>query len=175
MPPIEENEIMKRAGMIRLVVLDVDGVLTDGKIIFTEDGKELKNFDVKDGHGIVMARDAGIQFAFISGRTSAVTAKRAENLGVKYVLQGAKDKEKAMRDLADTAGFELSAAAFMGDDVIDIPAMRIAGLAAAPADAHPAALDAADWVSSKDGGNGAAREFIDLMLKSRRSQELPPS
>lgn len=168
MPPLDEHEVTKKAGMIRLVVLDVDGVLTDGKIIFTEDGKELKKFDVKDGHGIVMAREAGMQFAFMSGRTSAVTARRAENLGVKYVLQGARDKEKALRDLANTAGFELSAAAFMGDDVIDIPAMRIAGLAAAPADAHPETLGAADWVSSKYGGNGAAREFIDLLLKSRR-------
>lgn len=167
MAKLTEKEVRERAKNIKLLVLDVDGVLTDGRIIYTSDGKELKNFDVKDGHGIVLARKAGIGFAFISGRNSDVTKIRAADLGVENVFQGIKDKEMVLRELSQRLGVELDSIAYMGDDVIDIPAMRIVGLSVAVADAHQKALEACDWVTTRNGGKGAVREFIDLVLEAK--------
>lgn len=167
MAKLTRREILKRARHIELIVLDVDGVLTDGKIIYSSDGAELKNFDVKDGHGIVMARDSGVLFAIVSGRKSDVTRLRARDLKIKYVYQNIKNKKELIQKLVDELNIDLSQVAFVGDDVIDIPAMQIAGIGVAVADAHPETLRKADWVTTRKGGNGAVREFVDLIIKAK--------
>ncbi len=167
MSRLEKKDFCEKIRDIELLVLDVDGVLTDGKITYNEEGVEFKSFDVKDGHGIVLAREAGLRLAFISGRVSKVTQIRANNLKIKTVRQGIRKKDAALRKLADELGVDLSKIAFMGDDVIDIPAMEISKLSIAVADAHEKVIQAANWVTTRCGGNGAVREVLDFWLESR--------
>ena len=167
---LKKKEFYAKVHEIELLVLDVDGVLTDGKITYNEDGVEFKSFDVKDGHGIVLAREAGLKLALISGRTSKVTQIRADNLKIKTVLQGIREKDTALRQLASKLEVNLSKTAFMGDDTIDIPAMKTAGLAIAVADAHEKTIQAADWVTTRCGGGGAVREVLDLWLAVDRNK-----
>ncbi len=164
---ISKEEFRKRARKIKLLILDVDGVMTDGRIIYTSDGAEMKNFDVKDGHGIVMARDSGIEIAIISGRESAVTQRRAEDLKIKFVYQGVKEKEKIVNKLVDELDIGFDNVAFLGDDVIDISVMKIVGIGAAVADAHPKALEMSCWVTKNNGGRGAVRELTDAILEAQ--------
>ncbi|VAX24525.1 3-deoxy-D-manno-octulosonate 8-phosphate phosphatase [hydrothermal vent metagenome] len=164
---ISLEEFKRRAGIIKLLILDVDGVMTDGRIIYTSEGSEIKNFDVKDGHGIVLARDSGIEIAIISGRESAVTRRRAEDLEIKFVYQGVKEKEKIVNRLLDKLDIDFDQVAFLGDDVIDIAVMNVVGIGAAVADAHPKALEMACWITKKNGGRGAVRELIDAILEAQ--------
>jgi 3-deoxy-D-manno-octulosonate 8-phosphate phosphatase (KDO 8-P phosphatase) len=152
---------------IRLLLLDVDGVMTDGGIIYDGSGVETKVFNVKDGHGIKMLQRHGIEVGIITGRTSSVVDIRARELGIDLLYQGALKKLESYLDVKQKTGLDDSQIAYMGDDVIDVPVMRRVIFAAAPADALIEARNAAHYVTSCAGGKGAVREVCDLILKGR--------
>jgi len=150
---------------IRFLVLDVDGVLTDSRIYITDDGEEIKAFSSKDGHGIKLAMRAGIDVAIITGRVSKSLGFRARDLGISHVIQGSKDKSTALRELSQTIGVDPKEMAYMGDDVVDLPAMRLCGMTIAPSDAVDMVREKVDIVTSLPGGQGAVREAIEIILK----------
>jgi 3-deoxy-D-manno-octulosonate 8-phosphate phosphatase (KDO 8-P phosphatase) len=152
---------------ICLLLLDVDGVMTDGRIIYDGNGLETKFFNVKDGHGIKMLQRHGIEVGIITGRTSVVVDIRARELGIELVYQGALKKLESYDDVKLRTGLADDQIAYMGDDIIDVPVMRRAGFSAAPPDSLPEVLAVADYVSSCSGGKGAVREVCDLILKGR--------
>ncbi len=158
------DTLMQRAARIRLLVLDVDGVLTDGRLYFNADGESLKTFHVRDGAGIVQLRKAGIQVAIISGRESAAVNKRMAELGVQHVMQGIHDKQAALVELLNTLQLSATSLACVGDDTPDLPMLQMAQLAVAVADAHPSVRTAAHHVTQTPGGLGAVREVCDLIL-----------
>jgi 3-deoxy-D-manno-octulosonate 8-phosphate phosphatase (KDO 8-P phosphatase) len=159
--------LLERARKTRLLMMDVDGVLTDGRIIQDGHGRELKVFDVKDGHGIVMAHRAKLRTALISGRASEAITHRAEELGIKLVFQKIWNKlEVYEKILVDTA-LTHDEVAYIGDDLIDIPLLRRVGLAVAVADAVDEVKAAAHLVTQRPGGQGAVREVIELILKAQ--------
>ena len=158
---------MTPAAEIALVVLDVDGVLTDGRLWFGPEGEQLKVFDVRDGHGIRRLIEAGIRVAVISGRRSAAVDARMRELGVKDVAQGVADKAQALAELLRREGIESRHAACLVDDTPDLGLMAAVGLPAAVADAHPDVLTAARHVTRARGGRGAVREFCDWLLAAR--------
>jgi 3-deoxy-D-manno-octulosonate 8-phosphate phosphatase (KDO 8-P phosphatase) len=153
---------------IQLLVLDVDGVLTDGRLYYGARGESLKVFHVRDGHGIKQVAAAGITVAIISGRRSAALARRARDLGIRHVTQGASDKLEALTKLLKSRSISLEHCACVGDDTPDAPILQAAGLAIAVADAHADALAAADLVTTRPGGYGAVREVCDWLLDARR-------
>lgn len=152
---------------IKLVILDVDGVLTDGGIIYNDLGQETKVFDVRDGHGIKLLMRAGMDVAIITARQSKVVEVRAENLGIKLVLQGMKQKSKALDEVMEKTGLKADELAYMGDDLIDLPVLKRVGFSACPADAVEEVREAVDYVAKRPGGKGAVREFCELILKSQ--------
>jgi 3-deoxy-D-manno-octulosonate 8-phosphate phosphatase (KDO 8-P phosphatase) len=152
---------------IKAVVLDVDGVLTDGTFWWDAQGEELKRFSFRDVMGISRGRRAGLIFAFISGEDSPLVDRFARKMGITDVYKGIKDKADALRSFAQAHGLDISEVCFMGDDVNDASVLEIAGLAAAPADAHESAKSKAKIVTQCKGGKGAVRELIDLVLASR--------
>lgn len=152
---------------IRLFVMDVDGTLTDGTLTFTADGSELKTFHARDGAGIKLLPALGIIPAIISGRRSAATTRRAKELSIEHMHQGVGDKAAQLRTLCEALDLDVSQAAFMGDDLSDIPAMRAAGWSAAPADAVQETRAAATFVSTAPGGHGAVRDAIEALLKQQ--------
>jgi 3-deoxy-D-manno-octulosonate 8-phosphate phosphatase (KDO 8-P phosphatase) len=153
---------------VRLLVLDVDGVLTDGRLWFGPRGELLKVFDVRDGHGIRRVLDAGIAVAIISGRNSAATRARARELGIGHVFQGVRDKLAVFEKLRRRLGLEATQCACIGDDEPDVPLLRAAGASFAVADAHARAARAARRLTRRPGGRGAVREVCDLLLASRQ-------
>jgi 3-deoxy-D-manno-octulosonate 8-phosphate phosphatase (KDO 8-P phosphatase) len=159
------GDLTARAARIRLVLLDVDGVLTDGRIWFGPEGEALKAFDVRDGHGIVRLRDQ-VDFGVISGRPGKATRKRLEELGFKHLVFSQVDKLAGYATLAHL-GIADDEVAYMGDDVNDIPLLRRVGLSAAPADAFPEVLPVVRFVSRFPGGRGAVRELCELILSAR--------
>lgn len=156
------------AGRIRLLLFDVDGVLTDGKIILAGDGSETKQFDVRDGTAIALAERAGLTTGLLSARQSAATAARAAQLGMRIVRQGVSNKIEAYDQLLRENGFSDAEVAYMGDDLLDLPVLGRVGLSSAPADASPEVIARVDWVSRRRGGDGAVREFIEAVLVARR-------
>jgi 3-deoxy-D-manno-octulosonate 8-phosphate phosphatase (KDO 8-P phosphatase) len=154
---------------VRLLVLDVDGVLTDGRLLYGAKGEQLKAFHVRDGYGIKRVAEAGITVAIISGRKSAAVARRARELGIRHVTQGADDKLAALRKLAKARGITLADCACVGDDTPDAPILEAAGLGIAVADAHPDALAAANLVTTRAGGHGAVREVCDWLMAARKA------
>lgn len=158
---------MDKLKNIELLILDVDGVMTDGRIIWDTNGVETKFFNVKDGHGIKLIQRAGIQVGIITGRTSPVVDLRAKELGIEFVYQGALRKLESYEDILRKTGLGDHQVAYMGDDVIDVPVMRRVGFSAAPADAVPDVRAVVDFISSCGGGMGAVRELCDLLLKGR--------
>jgi len=153
---------------IRLLALDVDGVLTDGGVYFDSAGNETKRFHIHDGLGIVVARLAGLKIAWITGRNSPIVERRATELGVDMLRQGVRDKTIALNYLAERWSFGLNEIAYMGDDLNDLPALRIAGVAIAPANAaSPEVRDAAAWITPRSGGAGAVRDAIEAILRAR--------
>lgn len=152
---------------IRLLLLDVDGVMTDGRIIYDGNGLETKFFNVKDGHGIKMLQRYGIQVGIITGRTSPVVDIRARELGIELLYQGSLRKLESYEDIKLKTGLRDGQIAYMGDDIIDVPVMRRVAFAAAPPDALPEVLAIADYVASRGGGRGAVREVCDLILRGR--------
>ena len=152
---------------IELLLLDVDGVMTDGRIIWDANGTETKFFNVKDGHGIKLVQRAGIQVGIITGRVSPVVDLRAKELGIEILYQGALQKLDSYEQIKSGIGLKDLQIAYMGDDLIDIPVMRRVGFSAAPSDALPEVLKVADYVAAARGGWGAVRELCDLLLKGR--------
>jgi 3-deoxy-D-manno-octulosonate 8-phosphate phosphatase (KDO 8-P phosphatase) len=163
------DAVLERARRIRLLVLDVDGVLTDGRLFISAAGEELKVFHVRDGAGVVAVQRAGVTVAIISGRDSPAVRRRAEELGIRHVFQGVSDKGAQLDRLAAELGVAAEETACVGDDTPDAPMLRRAGLAVAVADAHPALLASAHWVTQSNGGHGAVREVCDLLLSARGS------
>lgn len=147
--------------------MDVDGVLTDGKLHFTSDGREFKTFDVLDGHGISMAQRAGLLIGFISGRPSKATAKRAADLGVKIVKQAATNKADMLAEVIRDHGLDTEEIAFIGDELVDLPVLRRVGLAVAVPNAVAEVKSAAHYVTRRPGGDGAVREVVEMILKAR--------
>lgn len=158
---------MNSPSEVRLLVLDVDGVLTDGRLWFGPQGESLKAFDVRDGHGIKCLQQAGVRVAVISGRRSEAVAARMQELGVRDVAQGVADKTQALAELLARLGIESRHAACLVDDTPDLGLMAAVGLPAAVADAHPQVLSAARHVTRAAGGRGAVREFCDWLLAAR--------
>jgi 3-deoxy-D-manno-octulosonate 8-phosphate phosphatase (KDO 8-P phosphatase) len=156
-----------KARRVSLLFLDVDGVMTDGGIYYSARGVALKRFFAQDGYGIVRAREAGLDLAIISGRSSAVVTARAKDLRMTTVLQGADDKLQAGGALLRRQGLTFDQAAFIGDDLFDLPLLEAVGLSAAPADARPEVRRRVDYVTAAGGGQGAVRELIDLILRHR--------
>lgn len=164
-------ETLARAAKIRLILLDVDGVLTDGAIHMHSDGSESRAFHVRDGMGIRLGQKAGLSFGIISGRESEVVRARAAELGIDELHQRVLDKRTCLDQIAERHGLAAEEICFIGDDVIDVPAMVRAGLAVAPSDAIGEAREAAHHVTSRRGGKGVVREVIDLVLSATGARE----
>jgi len=160
-------DILARAAKVRLAVFDVDGTLTDGRLWYGEDGRETKVFHVHDGLGLKRLQANGVQVAIITARISHPVALRAEELDITHVYQGQSDKRACLRELLDALNLTPEQAAFTGDDLPDLPPMRLAGLAVAVANAHPWVAEAAHWQTTRSGGMGAAREVCDLILHAQ--------
>ncbi len=163
--PDVPTDIRERAARIRLACFDVDGTLTDGRLLFDTEGRELKAFHVHDGQGLVLLRKCGISVAFVTARVSTIAQQRAAELGIVEVHTAVPDKLECVRDIATRLGVGMDAVAFMGDDLPDLPVMLQAGLAVAPGDAHHWVRERAHWVTQARAGQGAARELCDLMLE----------
>ena len=161
------QDIIARARAVRLVVFDVDGVLTDGALYIDTEGREHKVFHSRDGHGMKMLRDCGVELAIITGRSSPAVTHRMASLGIEHVFQGQQDKLPAFRQLLVTLGLEAEQAAYVGDDVVDLPIMRRVGFAVAVADAHPLVKRHAHWQTANPGGRGAARDVCELIMEAQ--------
>ncbi|CAK0775199.1 3-deoxy-D-manno-octulosonate 8-phosphate phosphatase KdsC [Gammaproteobacteria bacterium] len=161
------RDVLERAARIQLLVFDVDGVLTDGSLYLGDDGQEYKAFHSRDGHGMKLLQATGVQIAVITGRTSQVVRHRMAGLGVTHVYQGYLEKLPAFYELLEATGYVASEAAFVGDDVIDLPVMLRAGLAVAVQDAHPLVKRHCHWQTSNRGGRGAAREVCELIMEAQ--------
>lgn len=151
--------------MIKLVLLDVDGTLTDGGIYRGNNGEELKRFNVKDGYAIVNAQKLGIEFGIITGRKSELVEIRSNELKIKYLYQGISEKTVILKEIMQKTGLKKEEIAYMGDDLNDILIMKQSGLTGAPKDATDEVIRIADFVSEKNGGSGAVREFVEYILK----------
>ena len=167
MARLSPTALRRRAGQVRCLFLDIDGVLPDGKLYLGPDGAEFKTNYVRDGLGIKLLLQAGIKVAIISGRASAAMQQRLEYLGVTEIVLANEDKLPVYERIRDKLGLQDGQCAVMGDDVPDLPVMRRAALACTVADAHPTALKAAHWVSRHPGGQGAVREAADLILAAQ--------
>ena len=153
--------------MVRLFALDVDGTLTDGGVWMDGSGSEWKRFDIRDGLGLILLRRAGVEVAWISGRASPATRRRAEDLGIRLLYNGVADKLPVLRGLAEERGLSPEDVAYMGDDLPDRECLLWAGLGMAPSDAHPDILRIAGWIAARPAGFGAVREAADHLLRSR--------
>lgn len=159
--------LIARARAIRLAVFDVDGVLTEGGLHYATEGDFMKTFDVRDGMGMRLAREAGIRLAIITSRKAGSVSERAADLGISHLVQGAHDKLDALQALLRELGLEGREAAFLGDDLVDLPAFAVCGFAATVADAPAALKRHAHYVTRARGGQGAAREFCELLLHNQ--------
>jgi 3-deoxy-D-manno-octulosonate 8-phosphate phosphatase (KDO 8-P phosphatase) len=168
---MRNHELSKIMNHIRLLLLDVDGVLTDGTIIYNSDGSETKIFNVKDGLGIKLAMASGIKIGIVSGRKSPALYHRCRDLGIHYIFGGIKDKARILTKVAEQTGIGPENTAFMGDDLPDLPLMRRVGLSIAVADAHQTVLESADWTTAAAGGCGAVREVCEALLNARGEWE----
>lgn len=161
------DDLLQRARAIRLAIFDVDGVLTDGKLYFLPDGGEFKTFNTLDGHGIKMLINSGVRTAIISGRTSAAVERRAQNLGIHHLIQGREDKQVVLDALLAELGLDYSQVAYLGDDLPDLPVIRRVGLGMAVASADGFVRRNAHGVTAARGGEGAAREFCELIMHAQ--------
>ena len=168
MPDTEKMQaIIEKAKKLKLLILDVDGVLTDGKLFFDNAGNEYKSFHARDGHGIKLLRQTGVEVAVISGRKSNSVALRMQSLGIEHVYQGHEDKRAAFNELIEKTGITPEQAAHVGDDLLDLPIMIRVGLAIAVYDANFAVKQRADWCTSLPGGHGAVREVCDFIMQAQ--------
>ncbi len=163
------KDILEKAANIKLLIFDVDGVLTDGSLFMGDDGEEYKAFNSQDGHGIKMLQKHGVRCAIITGRTSQVVEHRVRNLGIdpELVWQGQHDKLQGFAELLKQTGLQAEQVAYVGDDVVDLPVMRKVGLAVAVQDAHPFVLKHSHWQTPRPGGRGAARDTCEMLLEAR--------
>jgi 3-deoxy-D-manno-octulosonate 8-phosphate phosphatase (KDO 8-P phosphatase) len=171
------EDLIKRAARVRLLALDVDGVLTDGRLYFDQHGNEMKAFSTRDGAGIKALLRFDFQLALITGRESRMVADRAAQLGIVHVHQGRDDKLNALREVMSQTGVDEQAICYAGDDWLDLPVLKRVGLAVAPPDAAPLVREHVHWVTSSPGGHGAVREICELILAAhgldkRLEQEL---
>ncbi len=161
------QDVMQRAARVRLVVFDVDGVLTDGGLFIDTEGREHKVFHSRDGHGMKMLQQSGVAIAIITGRSSPAVAHRMASLGIEHVYQGQQDKLPAFRALLQSLSLSEAQTAYVGDDVVDLPVMRRAGLAVAVQDAHELVKRHAHWITAHEGGRGAARDVCELIMEAQ--------
>lgn len=161
------EDILARARGVRMIVFDVDGVLTDGSLFYDDRGEEYKAFNSRDGHGIKMLRASGVETGIITGRTSHIVLHRARNLGIVHVFQGAEDKLTAFHELLAGAGLEAAQIAYMGDDLVDLPVMRRCGLAITVPDAPEEVKARCQLVTCAEAGRGAAREACELIMRAQ--------
>lgn len=163
------DNLTDRTKKIKIIILDVDGVMTDGKIIYSGNGEEIKEFDVRDGYGIKLAKRAGLDIAIITGRSSGIIERRAQELGIERVYQKALNKIDAFNDILQSGGYSEDEMAYVGDDLPDLPVMRRVGLSIAVNDAVDEVAEIAHMVTDNCGGRGAVREVIDFILKVQGS------
>jgi len=161
------SDALARARRVRLVIFDVDGVLTDGKLWYGPGGEELKAFHAFDGHGVRLLELGGLRTALISGRESQAVAERARELGIEHVIQGADDKQSAFRSLLRRVGLKRQASAYMGDDLVDMPVLTRCGFACTPHEAPEEVRRCAHYVASAPAGHGAAREVCEFILEAQ--------
>lgn len=161
------RDIDERARAVRMIVFDVDGVLTDGSLFYGDQGEEYKSFNSRDGHGIKMLRASGVETGIITGRTSQVVLHRARNLGIAHIFQGAEDKLLAYRELLAAVGLEQDQIAYMGDDIVDLPVMNRCGLAITVPDAPEEVKARAQLITRAGAGRGAAREACELIMRAQ--------
>jgi len=161
------QDILQRAAAIRLLVFDVDGVLTDGGLFIDTEGREHKVFNSRDGHGMKMLQQCGVSIAIITGRSSPAVAHRMAGLGIEHVYQGQHEKLPAFEQLLDKLGLSAAQAAYVGDDVVDLPIMCRVGLAVAVQDAHALVKKHAHWLTAQPGGRGAARDVCELIMEAQ--------
>lgn len=162
-----DRELESQLKKIRLLLLDVDGVLTDGSITYTDTGEQIKSFNAKDGLGLRLLMDAGVEVGIVTGRTSGALGHRCRNLGIDLLFDGIKDKAQAFDAIVEKTGCSPHEIAFMGDDLIDLPAMTRAGICFTVADAPMEVKQAAHLVSDLPGGRGAVRQICEIILKAR--------
>lgn len=161
------QDILAKAAQIKLIIFDVDGVLTDGSLFIGDDGEEYKAFHSRDGHGMKMLRATGVEIGIITGRTSNVVRHRMESLGIHHVYQGQLEKLPAFQQLTTKLGIDPQQVAYVGDDVVDLPILTRTGLAVAVADAHPLVKRHAHWITPCGGGRGAARDVCELIMEAQ--------
>jgi len=159
--------LTSRAKLIRLMAFDVDGVMTDGGLYFSDSGEEFKRFNSQDGHGLKMLRASGVEIALITGRTSHCVIARARNLGIDHVYQGVENKLEAMIDLLNKLKLSRDAAAFMGDDVVDLTVMRHVGMAVTVPDAPLQVRERSHYITQRNGGHGAVRETCEMIMSAQ--------
>jgi 3-deoxy-D-manno-octulosonate 8-phosphate phosphatase (KDO 8-P phosphatase) len=162
-----EKKISEKLAKIKMLILDVDGVMTDGGILMDSDGREMKKFNVRDGHGLVMIQRHGIQVAILTGRTSAVVEHRARDLRISEVYQGALNKKEVLTTILEKNRLAPEEIAYMGDDIVDIPVLKMVGFSAAVADALDVVKRSVDFVTVQPGGKGAVREVCEMLLMAQ--------
>lgn len=162
-----KKDIQEKLKKIKMLILDVDGVMTDGRITMDSEGRELKNFDVRDGHGLVMIQRHGIQVGILTGRTSAVVEHRARDLKITEVYQGAQNKKEVFGQILQKNHLAAEAIAYLGDDIVDIPVLKMVGFSAAVADALELVQKTVDYVTVNKGGKGAVREICEMLLAAQ--------
>lgn len=161
------QDILERAKQIRLVIFDVDGVLTDGSLYLGDDGQEYKAFHSRDGHGMKMLQQTGVTVAIITGRSSEVVRMRMDSLGVEYVYQGRREKLPAYEEIKEALGLQDGQIAYVGDDVVDLPILRRVGLSIAVADAHALVQRHSHWRTQSPGGRGAGRDVCEFIMDAQ--------
>ncbi len=164
---VDSRTLLNSVRKLKMLVFDVDGVMTDGGIYYSANGAELKRFNAQDGYGLVQAREQGFKIAIISGRSSEAVTERARDIRADEVLQGIDDKLAAATEMAKRHGLALRELSFMGDDLFDLPLLKAVGLSAAPSNARPEVRKRVDFMTKAVGGDGAVREFIDMVLRLR--------
>jgi 3-deoxy-D-manno-octulosonate 8-phosphate phosphatase (KDO 8-P phosphatase) len=166
---VNSDQGLERARRVKLIIFDVDGILTDGSLYYGNDGEEYKAFNSRDGHGIKMLRQSGVEAAIITGRTSQVVLHRARNLGIERIVQGSEDKLASFEQLLRDTGLQAEETAFMGDDLVDIPVMRRCGLAITVPEAPWEVGRRAHLVTAAAGGRGAAREACEYIMRAQET------
>jgi len=170
--PVMDATLLERAANIRMLVLDVDGVLTDGKLYFDHAGNEMKAFNTRDGLGMKALQRCGIEVAVITGRKSAAVAHRMAQLDIQHVYQGREDKLNAFLHLLEITGLDAQQVCFAGDDWIDLPVLLRAGLAVSVADAEDRVKEQVHWITNRNGGDGAVREICNLILAAQNKEQI---
>ncbi len=164
------QEALPRAKKVKILLLDVDGVLTDGTIIYTHDGGESKGFNTQDGFGLRILQDSGVEVGLITARTSEAVNRRAADLKLRHVYQGTKNKKEAFAKILSDSGLQPDQVAYMGDDWLDLPLLTLVGLAVSPANGVPEVQKRVHYITEKPGGKGAVRELCDLILDAQNKQ-----